>query len=57
MRAREWALAASFGDPAEYGIPDPPAVRADRLDCGGLALAVDDAEPFIAADRPIDVGR
>jgi hypothetical protein len=57
MRAREWVLAATFGDPAEYGIPDPPAVRVCRLDCGGLALSAGEDDPFIAAERPVDVRR
>jgi len=57
MRAREWAVAGTFGDPSEYGIPDPPAVEVCPLDCGGIALSADGGEPFIAADHPIRVRR
>ena len=57
MRAREWAIAGTFGDPSEYGIPEPPAVQVCRLDCGGVALTGEGNEPFIAADRPVKVRR
>ena len=57
MRAREWAIAGAFGDPSEYGIPDPPTVQVCRLDCGGVALSAGDDGPFIAADQPMKVRR
>ncbi|SEG60366.1 hypothetical protein [Halobellus limi] len=57
MRARTWLIAARYGAPEEYGIPRLPAWRVCRPDCGGLALADDDAEPFIAAERPMKVRR
>jgi hypothetical protein len=57
MLAREWAVAGTFGDRTEYGIPGPPAVRARRLDCGGLAFSADGDDPFISAERPVHVRR
>jgi hypothetical protein len=57
MRAREWAVAASFGEPSKYGIPELPSWRSCWLECGSLAFAAGDEEPFIAAERPIDVRR
>ena len=57
MRAREWLIAARYGTPREHGIPELPAWRVHRPDCGGLALAADDAEPFITAGRPVKVRR
>jgi len=57
MRAREWAIAGAFGDPSEYGIPDPPAVEVCPLDCGGIALSAGGGEPFIAAEQPIKIRR
>jgi len=57
MRAREWAIAGSFGDPSEYGIPDPPAVQVCWLDCGGIALSAGSEEPFIAAEQPMKTRR
>jgi hypothetical protein len=57
MRARAWLIAARYGTPAEHGIPRLPAWRVYRPDCGGLALAADDAEPFITAERPMKVRR
>lgn len=57
MRAREWAIAGTFGDPSEYGIPESPTVEVCLLDCGGIALSADGDEPFIAADKPMTVRR
>ncbi|WP_202614514.1 hypothetical protein [Halostella litorea] len=57
MLAREWAIAGSYGAPAEYGIPELPEWRVTRLRCGGLVLAGDDGEPFISAERPVAVRR
>mgnify|MGYP001627052452 CR=1 FL=1 len=58
MLAREWAIAGAYGDPADYDLPDLPALHETRTDCGGLALAArGDAEPFIAAERPVEVRR
>jgi len=57
MRARKWAIAGAFGDPSEYGIPDPPAAQMCRLDCGGDALSAGSEGPFIAADQPMTVCR
>ncbi|GAB3420103.1 hypothetical protein GCM10027435_22360 [Haloparvum alkalitolerans] len=58
MRAREWAIAGAYGDPADYDLPDLPALHAIRTDCGGLALAAaDDEEPFIVAETPMRVRR
>jgi len=56
VRAREWSIAATFGDPVEYGIPELPNLRVCRPDCGGIALAAD-GEPFIAAERPMKIRR
>lgn len=57
MRAREWAIAGAFREPADYDIPDVPSWRVSRDDCGGLAFADGDREPFIVADRPVRVRR
>lgn len=57
MRAREWAIAGAFRDPADYDIPDVPSWRVSRDERGGLAFADGDREPFIAADRPVRVRR
>ena len=58
MRAREWAVAAAFGDPTEYDVPDLPAWRVERGDDGDLAFAAADGdEPFIEAKRPVRVRR
>ncbi|MGQ3413912.1 hypothetical protein ACT4ML_16890 [Natrinema sp. LN54] len=57
MRAREWAIAGAFRDPAEYDIPDLPSWRVRRNDCGGLSFADKDDEPFIAADHPVTARR
>ncbi|WP_164722088.1 hypothetical protein [Haloterrigena salifodinae] len=57
MRAREWAIAGAFREPEAYDIPDLPSWRVCRTECGGLAFADGDGEPFIAADRPMKVRR
>ncbi|WP_198951508.1 MULTISPECIES: hypothetical protein [Halorubrum] len=58
MRAREWTVAAAFGDPTEYDVPDLPTWRVERGDDGDLAFAAADRdEPFIAAARPVRVRR
>ncbi|QLK25967.1 hypothetical protein HYG81_18115 [Natrinema zhouii] len=57
MRAREWAIAGAFREPSDYDIPDLPSWRVRRSECGGLAFADGDGEPFIAADRPMTVRR
>jgi len=58
MRAREWTVAAAFGDPTEYDVPALPTWRVERGDGGGLAFAAADRdEPFIAAERPVRVRR
>jgi hypothetical protein len=57
MRAREWAVAGAFGDPSEYGFPDPPTVQVCRLDCGGVAFSAGDDDPFIAAEQPMKIRR
>jgi len=58
MRAREWTVAAAFGDPTEYDVPALPTWRVERGDDGVLAFAaVDRDEPFIAAERPVRVRR
>ena len=56
MRAREWGIAAGFGDPGDYGIPELPKWRVRRLDCGGIAF-VADGDRFIAAERPMKIRR
>jgi len=57
MRARQWTIAAAYREPEEYGIPDLPAWRVHRDDCGGIALAAEDGEPFIAAANPMRARR
>jgi len=57
MRALERAIAGAFGDPSEYGIPDPPAAQMCRLDCVGVALSAGSDDPFIAADQPTKICR
>jgi len=56
MRAREWAV-ARFREPIDYEIPDLPTWRICHDERGGLALADGDREPFIAAERPVEVRR
>jgi hypothetical protein len=58
MRAREWTVAATYGDPIDYDVPALPAWRIERADDGGLAFASADGDaPFIAAERPVEVRR
>ena len=58
MRAREWAVAAAYGDPADYDVPALPTWRVERVERGGVAFAATDGEePFIAAERPVRVRR
>jgi hypothetical protein len=58
MRAREWAVAAAFGDPAEYDVPVLPTWRVERGDDGDLAFASGGRDdPFITAKRPVRVRR
>jgi hypothetical protein len=58
MRAREWTVAAMYGDPSEYGVPALPQWRVARGPDGAVAFAAADAdEPFITADRPVEVRR
>ncbi|MFB6156713.1 MAG: hypothetical protein ABEJ34_02590 [Haloferacaceae archaeon] len=57
MRAREWAIAERFRTPADYGIPEVPAWRVCRGERGGLAFADAADDPFISAERPVEVRR
>jgi hypothetical protein len=57
MRAREWAVAATYGDPAAYDLPTLPTWRVERSDDGLAFAAVDSDEPFIAAEKPVRVRR
>lgn len=58
MRAREWSVAAAYGDPTEYGVPSLPTWRVVRGDDGDLAFAsAEGGAPFIAAERPVEVRR
>lgn len=56
MRAREWEIAGSFRDPADYDIPPLPDWQVCRPACGGVAFAAD-GDPFIAAEKPMAVRR
>lgn len=56
MRAREWAIAGSFRNPADYDIPELPTWRVCRPDCGGIAFAAD-GDPFITAKQPMKIRR
>ena len=58
MRAREWAVAARYGDPEAYDLPTLPTWRVERGDAGDIAFAAADGdEPFIAAEKPVRVRR
>ena len=58
MRAREWTVAAAYGDPTEYDVPALPTWRVERGEDGRLAfVAADRDEPFIEAKRPVRVRR
>ena len=39
MRAREWAVAATYGDPTDYDVPALPTWRVERGGNGDLAFA------------------
>ena len=56
VRAREWAIAGQYREPADYDIPELPAWHVRRPDCGGIAFAAG-GEPFIVAERPMKVRR
>ncbi|WP_247004789.1 hypothetical protein [Halosolutus gelatinilyticus] len=57
MLAREWVIASNYRDPTDYDIPELPIWRVYRGECGRVAFADGDGEPFIAADRPVPVRR
>ncbi|WP_199234178.1 hypothetical protein [Halorubrum sp. GN11_10-6_MGM] len=58
MRAREWAVAATYGDPTDYDVPALPTWRVERGEAGGIAFAATDgSEAFIAAERPVRARR
>ena len=58
MRAREWTVAATYGDPTDYDVPALPAWRVERGERGGIAFSARGRdEPFIAAERPVRVRR
>jgi hypothetical protein len=58
MRARFWTIAASFNDPADYGIPPLPEWTVYRESGGGMALGAEESDGvFIAADDPVRVRR
>ena len=54
MRARTWAIAAAYRDPADYGVPELPNWEVCR-DGGAVAFVSGDDEPFIAAESPVTV--
>ncbi|MFA1610838.1 hypothetical protein [Halobellus rubicundus] len=56
MRAREWAIAAAYGTPADYDIPELPDWHVDRPDYGGITFTAGD-DSFITAERPMKVRR
>jgi hypothetical protein len=49
-------IAGTFGEPADYGIPEVPDWQVCRPPCGGVAFAAD-GDTFIAAERPMTVRR
>lgn len=58
MRAREWAVAATYGDPTDYDVPSLPTWRVERGESGELAFSAPDGdEPFITAVNPVRVRR
>lgn len=58
MRAREWTVAATYGEPTDYDVPALPTWRVEWGADGDLAFAATDRdEPFIAAERPVRVRR
>lgn len=56
MCAREWAIAYRFREPVDYGIPELPEWTV-TIEEGGVAFGDGDGEPFIRADRPVQVRR
>ena len=57
MRAREWDIAGQYREPEDYSIPELPAWQTCQLDCGSIAFAEGDGNPFIAAEEPMKVRR
>lgn len=58
MRARAWTIAATFNEPADYGIPPLPEWTVYKETGGGMALgAAEHDGVFIAADDPVTVRR
>jgi hypothetical protein len=56
MRAREWAIAAEFGEPEDYDIPELPDWHVYESECGRLTFAAD-SERFITAENPVKIRR
>ena len=56
MRARQWAIAARFRDPADHGIPPAPTFRAER-DADGAVVFYDDGRVVMRAGDPMRVRR
>lgn len=57
MRAREWAIAGTYGTPAAHDIPPLPTWRTCREPCGRLTLSGEAEGAFIAAEEPVRVRR
>ena len=57
MRSRQWAIAARFRDPADYGIPPAPTFRAERDADGAVVFYDDDGRVVMRADDPMTVRR
>ncbi|WP_256402479.1 hypothetical protein [Halorubrum salinum] len=58
MLARAWVIAARYGDPTAYGIPEPPSMSVSETDAGGIALSTAaGADPFIRAGNPVPIQR
>ena len=56
MRARRWCIAATFNDPADYGIPELPDWTVYRDEDGTLALG-EAGDRFLSAGSPVRVRR
>jgi hypothetical protein len=56
MRARRWCIAATFGEPSDYGVPDLPTWTVYRGEDGTLALG-EGGRRFISAADPVRVRR
>ena len=56
MRARRWCIAATFHDPADYGIPELPDWTVYRDEDGTLAFG-ERGERFLSAGNPVRVRR